>query len=161
MRGKFALFAFIAVSVVLAASAAHAATPTSPGKPTLTLNYLEIQTNFAATAKFTQNQPPKLGDRIWFHSELYNWNGSKRGAHVGHADVTVVILTPSIGQVSAVGYLPGGTIDVLGQSRNQRVDTFAVVGGTGRYATARGELIVRSLGGPNSNKSANTIRLWL
>jgi hypothetical protein len=156
---KLALFA--AVSALLAASVAHAATPSGPGKPTVTLNYLEIQTNFAATATFTRNQPPKLGDRIWFHSELYKWNGTKRGAHVGHADVTVVILTRNIGEVTAVGHLPGGTIAILGQSRNQRVDTFAVVGGTGRYATARGELIVRSFGGPNSNKSADTIRLWM
>ena len=153
------LVLFIAALGVLmsVASVAQAAGP--GGRPTLTLNYLEIQTHFAAT--IPQNQRPKFGDRFWFHSELYAWKAGRRGAHVGHADVSAVFLPSGVVEITAVGYLPGGTLTVVGQSANQRVSRFSVVGGTGRYATARGELITRTLGSENSNRSADTIRLWL
>jgi hypothetical protein len=76
---------------------------------------------------------------------------------------TVVYLAHGIGQVSAVGYFAGGTLDVAGESSfNSRNNTFAVIGGTGVYATARGELTIRTIGNiQNSNKSAQTLRLWM
>jgi hypothetical protein len=159
---KFALPAVVVMFAVLATSAAaHTATSSGPGKPTITLNLLDVQANSAATG--SQNQRPKLGDRFWFHNNTYKWNGTKRGALVGHTDGTVVVLAGSLAELSAVAYLPGGTLDALGQDNfNSPVNTFAVVGGTGIYATARGEVIVRSLGNPqNSNMSAITIRLWM
>ena len=160
MKTKFALLAFVAACVALSASAAASPAPGGPGKPTVTLNYLDVQTNGSAT--IPQNQRPKLGDRFWFQNNSYKWNGTKRGALFGHTDGTVVFLTATIGELSAVAYFPGGTLDALGQINfNNPVNTLAIVGGTGRYATARGEVIVRSLGGPNSNKSAITVRLWM
>ena len=156
---KLALLIAVFGVLMLAASIAQAAGPSAPGKPTMTLNYLEIQTNFATTS--AQNQRPRFGDRFWFHSELYAWKAGKRGAHIGHADVSAVFLPSNTVEITGVGYLPGGTLTVAGQSTNQRLSTFSVVGGTGRYATARGELSIRSLGGQNSNRSADTIRLWL
>jgi Dirigent-like protein len=154
---RLALLAFAAACVALSASASASPAVGGPGKPTVTLNYLEIQTNFAAT--ISQNQRPKLGDRFWFHSDFYKWNGTKRGAHIGHADVSAVFLPSNVAEIVAVGYLPGGTLTVVGESSNQRVNTLSVVGGTGRYATARGEIITRSIG--RSNSSADTIRLWM
>jgi hypothetical protein len=72
-------------------------------------------------------------------------------------------LTGNVGELSAVAYYPGGTLDALGQNNfNSSVNTFAIVGGTGIYATARGEVIVRNLGSPQtSNMSAITVRLWM
>jgi hypothetical protein len=155
---KLALF--LAVSAALAAPFAQAATPSGPGKPTVTLNFLDVQTNGSAT--IPQNQRPKLGDRFWFRDNTYKWNGTKRGALVGHTDGTAVFVAGSLGELSAVAHYPGGTLDALGEiSFNSPVNMLAVVGGTGIYATARGEVTVRSLGGPNSNRSAITVRLWL
>ena len=70
------------------------------------------------------------------------------------------VLGPQIQQRPS--YAPGGTLDALGQNNfNRPVNTFSIVGGTGRYATARGEVIVRSLGNPQtSNTSAITVRIW-
>ncbi len=155
---RFALF--MAVCAFLATSAAQAATPRGPGKPDVTINFLEIQTTFGGTV--SQNEPPKPGDRFWFHSEFYKWNGAKRGAHIGHVDTIGTFLgTPSnLVQITAVAYLPGGTISVLGNAGNGRLITLAVVGGTGAYATARGEVSIRNIGGQNSNMSADTVRLW-
>jgi hypothetical protein len=160
MKTKFTLLAFVAAFVALSASAAASPAAGGPGKPTVTLNYLDVQTNASAT--IPQNQRPKLGDRFWFHNNSYKWNGTKRGALLGHTDGTIVILAASLAELSAVAYYPGGTLDALGQIKfNSPVNTFAIVGGTGIYATARGEVIVHGLGGPNSNKSAITVRLWM
>jgi hypothetical protein len=157
---KLALLAAVASAPLLSASIAYAVTSSGPGKPTITLNVLDIQTNSAFTG--SQNQPPKLGDRVWFHNTTYKWNGAKRGAVFGHTDGTVVILAGNIGELSAVAHYPGGTLVAEGENNfNAPVNTFAIVGGTGIYATARGEAIVRSLGGPNSNKSAITVRIWM
>ena len=147
-----------AVCAMLAVPVAQAASPSGPGKPTVTLNFLEVQTSFGGT--ISANEPPKPGDRIWLHSEFYKWKGSKRGAHFGHADATGVFSGSRTLLITGVASLPGGTLSVAGLASQQRVTTFAVVGGTGIYATARGEVILRSLGGSNSNLSADTIRLW-
>ena len=108
------------------------------------------------------NEPPKPGDQFWFHSEFYKWKGARRGAHIGHVDTLGTFLGTgsNLVQITAVAYLPGGTISVLGNAGNGRVITLAVVGGTGAFATARGEVSIRNIGGQNSNTSADTVRLW-
>ena len=83
-------------------------------KPTITLNFIDVQTNSAFTG--SQNQRPKLGDRAWFRNNTYKWRAGKRGALVGHTDGTVVVLAGSLAELSAVAYLPGGTLDALGEN---------------------------------------------
>jgi hypothetical protein len=151
----------IAVCAVLLPTAAVSAASrglAAPGKPSITMHFLEIQTKFAAT--ISQNQAPKLGDRFWFHSEFYNWDGHKRGTHLGHGDASAVFLTAGILQLTGVATLPGGTITILGESGPGAGSTLAVVGGTGAYADARGEVTIQSIGGENSNESTDTVRLW-
>jgi dirigent-like protein len=61
-----------------------------------------------------------------------------------------------------VAYLPGGTLMIFGDnSLSARSQKLSVIGGTGIYATARGELLVRNIGGENTNNSAITVRLWM
>ena len=154
---KLALLAFIAACVALSASPAASPAAGGPGKPTITLNYIDITTSSART--ISENRPPKLGDLFSFHDEFYKWNGTKRGAHIGHADGTAVYLGHGMGQISGVGSFAGGTVNVAGElSFSSRTSTLAVIGGTGAYATARGELTIRTI---NSTKSAQTLRLWL
>jgi hypothetical protein len=149
----------IACGALCTGAAGSAATRTAgPGKPTATINFLEIETGFAASVP--ENEAPKLGDQFWSHSEFYKWNGGKRGAHFGHADAHIVFLNSDKAQITAVASLPGGTLSVVGLTGNQRVTTLPIVGGTGAYATARGEVVLRTIGGPNSNKSSDTIQLW-
>jgi hypothetical protein len=151
---------FLAVSAALAASVAQAATPSGPGKPTVTLHFFDLTTSGAAT--ISEHQRPKLGDRFFSHDNVYVWKGGKRGALVGHADTTFVVLAPNLGEVSGVATLPGGTPAIEGQTQfTGPTSTFPVIGGTGRYVTARGEVIVRTIGAPDSNRSAITVRLWM
>jgi hypothetical protein len=156
---KLALLAAACSALLLvAAVSASSRGLAGPGKPSVTMHFLEIQTKFAAT--MSQNRAPKLGDRFWFHSEFYNWHGGKRGSHLGHADTTAVFLTGGLAQITGVASLPGGTITVVGESGPQANSTLAIVGGTGAYATARGEVFLQSIGGENSNESSDTVRLW-
>jgi hypothetical protein len=111
---------YVASTACLAASSAQAATSPALGKPTLTLNFLDVQTSAGGTG--SENTAPKPGDRFWFHSEFYKWKGVKRGAHIGHVDATITFLPSGVGQLTAVAYLPGGTISVLGNVGNARVE---------------------------------------
>jgi len=157
---KLALFAaaFAALmSTAAAGSAAPGATATL-GPPTVTLHFLEIQTGFVSTGP--EGRRPQFGDRFSFHSEFYKWRNGKRGAHLGHADASGIALTHTM-QVTGVAWLPGGTLTVVGMEPNRPVTTLAVVGGTGIYATARGQVTFHSLGGPNSGRAADTVKLWL
>lgn len=135
---------------------AGAAAPS--GKPALVLNFLDINKNFVAN--WPQNRAPKFGDQGLFQDNVYTWHGAKPGRLVGHLNGSVTFLTPQLTRITVVATIPGGTITVFGDSGEGRVTTYSVLGGTGRYANMRGEAVVRTLGSPNSNNDAVTIRLW-
>jgi dirigent-like protein len=138
------------------ASAAGAAAPAA--KPALVLHFLDINKSFVAN--WPQNRAPKFGDEGLFQDAVYTWHGAKRGRLVGHLNGTITFLTPQLTRISVVAAIPGGTISVFGDAGEQRVTTYSVLGGTGRYAGMRGEAVVRTLGSPNSNNDSVTIKLW-
>jgi len=161
---KLVLFAAACAALLTTAAATTAAGASGSsrpvlGKPTVTMRFLEVQTGMTATGPL--NQRPTFGERFWFHSEFYKWNGTKRGAHLGHANSTGVVLPAEAMEITGVASLPGGTITVVGQGNLQRGATLAVVGGTGIYATARGEVVIQQLGGRDSTTSADVVRLWI
>jgi len=150
----------VAAAALLPAVASAAPSAAGPGKPTVVLHLLDVTTSYRAT--FPDNRAPSFGDRFAFHDKIYRWSGRKRGALVGHADITAVVIGPNLSRLSAIAYLPGGTLVVFGDnSLSARSQKLSVIGGTGIYATARGELIVRNIGGENSSNSAVTVRLWM
>jgi hypothetical protein len=154
------LLAAGAVAALLPVAASATASASGPGKPTVVLQFLDVTTSYAAT--FPDNRAPRFGDRFAFHDNIYRWNGPKRGPLVGHADITAVVIAPNLSRLSAVAYLPGGTLVVFGDnSLSARSQKLSVIGGTGIYATARGELTARNIGGDNSNNTAITARLWM
>jgi hypothetical protein len=150
--------ALVPTAATAAASVASGSSKPTLGKPTVTMRFLEVQTGMVATAPMSQR--PTFGERFWFHSDFYKWNGTRRGAHLGHANASGVVLPAETMEVTGVASLPGGTITVVGQEGMQRGSTLAVVGGTGVYATARGEVVIQPLGGDES-KSADVVRLWI
>jgi hypothetical protein len=152
----------VAVAAITAAAfvAAPAAVAAGPGKPTVVLHYLDVTTHFTAT--FPDNRAPAFGDHFAFTDDIYRWHGAKRGARVGHATIEAIVIGPNLSRLSAVAYLPGGTLVVYGDnSLSSRSQKLSVIGGTGIYATARGELLVRNIGGENTNTSAITVWLWM
>jgi hypothetical protein len=146
------------VAGLLAVAMTSISAGAAQGPPTTTLQFLDITASNGST--IPNNQAPKLGDTFSFRDIVYKWSGGKRGARVGHVDGTFTFISDSAASIEALAHLPGGTLVILGPSSNGPVTKLAVVGGTGSYAAARGDVTVRNLGGPNSNKSAITIRLW-
>jgi hypothetical protein len=156
---RLGVLALVLVCAGLAVSAAGASAATRSGSTVKTMHFLDLTTSFGESG--AQNQMPKAGDRFWFHDEVYTWQGAHRGAHVGHVNIVATVVAPNVAYITAVATLPGGTLSISGENNFAATgDRLAIVGGTGAYAGARGELITRDIGNPEtSNKTDITIRL--
>ena len=120
---------------------------------------------------FDFNQPPVGGDQFAFTHTLYRWAGTKQGARVGHLHVVGTFVTGfgprfthhALMLFDAQAYLPGGSVMAegyggLNPDGPTRL-TLPVIGGTGIYANARGQIKVRDLGNGNINKTSIAIHL--
>jgi hypothetical protein len=146
--------------LALAALLLTAALPAGATSPPTVMNLLDLTTR-QGTVGGTPNGPPAPGTIYTFHDVVFKWNGAKRGAAVGHVDGSVQFVSASYAPLSVVASLPGGQLVIVGNGASGgRVQRLAITGGTGSYAGARGEVIVRTIGGENSPKSAITLRIW-
>ena len=89
--------------------------------------------------------------------------GRAKGAVVGGDDATFTVLTSTQADLRVEVSLPGGTLRAGGRVRLGSVQTYAVTGGTGRFAHARGTGESRALaskwGGGNRRVSVYRLRL--
>jgi len=109
---------------------------------------------------FSEEAPPPLGGRFAFTDGLYEWAGAKRGNRVGRIEglCTFTNVNPSARAVTAyctaTAYLPKGRVLVAAFIRfaEEGPGTFivSVIGGTGRYANARGTATIKDLPSGNS-----------
>jgi hypothetical protein len=103
---------------------------------------------------------PSRGDVMRGRSRLLNdvaQLGSKAGAAVGGDTFTITLSSPTAGAVDAVVSLPGGTLRVKGAGSLTGATRFPVIGGTGRFAGARGTCAVAGSG----DATLNTYRVTL
>jgi hypothetical protein len=105
-----------------------------------------------------QNRAPSMGDQFVFTSELL----TRSGKHAGMLYATCTVMSGGKGTVSTCSGtfgLKGGQLaamtTLVGEAKTDRI---AIVGGTGIYAGARGEVISVNRG-QNSPFSDTTIRL--
>ena len=106
---------------------------------------------------FTEEAPPPLGGRFAFTDGLYEWAGTKRGNRVGRIEgfctTTNVTARSVTDYCAATAYLPRGRVLLAGFIRftEEGPGTFvvSVIGGTGRYANARGTATIKDL--PSGN----------
>jgi len=111
----------------------------SQGPPTGTLDFdfvagLERGVNPARGSK--ENQPPKAGDIITVRGPI-----SRDGKKVGVADGTLTFHGGRPTFVVVFTFNNGDQLVVEGATTNNSRSPSAVVGGTGAYAGARGELV--------------------
>lgn len=146
-----ALVAALAVLALLVAS------PASSQREPQVIRVLGIAEAFYPIRGFDEERAPTAGDSFSFEGSFYSWASRKR---VGRFQVLITVVTPRWGQLSATGSLPGGTVIVAGRTPLFEVplERYAITGGTGRYAGARGTLTVRILPGA-SDKNAMVFRL--
>jgi len=137
---------FVPLTLALFAAAigpASAAAPAAGGTPiSLVITVKSITTSIKRADK-----PPKgasKGDRYVYRDRLVNVGrqfGKPKGANVGGDAGLLTLTSASTGVMSGVATLPGGTIRFGGRVGSSPTP-FNVLGGTGRYAHARGVLIV-------------------
>jgi hypothetical protein len=121
---------------------------------------------------FAFDRPPVGGNQFAFTHTLYRWAGTKQGARIGRLHVVGTFVTdfgprfsrPALVLFDAQAFLPGGSVMTHGYGRLSPEEgparlTLPVVGGTGIYANARGQVTVRDLGNGNIEKTSITFRL--
>jgi hypothetical protein len=144
-------------AVLVAPCAAGAATPASGSPRALVV----IRVTSVTTGVVTTDRPPKgvsKGDRYVFRDRLLNAArqfGKPIGARVGGDRGSVVLTSKTNGVTRGVATLPDGTIRFGGNAGITAL-TYRILGGTGRYAHARGILVVGQGDSP-----LNTYRLSL
>lgn len=151
----------LALITVGAASLIAAAVALPAGESQRTIRFLEIaRTTQARLIDHNGNRQPDMGDSIVAASDLFRWDGSRRGARLGHLWRVCIFATPTTGNCTATVFLPDGTVRILGYVDFDRApDELAVVGGTGAYLGMRGSFISQPLGKGTSTSSSDLMRL--
>lgn len=149
---------FTLVAALAALLAASVAT-TSSAASGRTLELLGVSHSFA----LTPGPVPHVGSTMIFTDTIYNRAaqfGKKAGARVGSAEGVCTIVSGSKAQCTITAHLPNGELVVTGAMvvSEQQVShtTYAVTGGAGAYAGARGSVSSRDL---SQSKTAIDIHL--
>jgi hypothetical protein len=141
--------------VALASGAAVGATSAGSVSPPQVFDLLEVNGPQHGLNGFHFQRPPRAGDQIAQTDPLYEWTNGTRGARLGRVELIITSKTGvsrngSVALVVAQVFLPAGSLFAEGYARfgnSQAPSAFPVLGGTGAYATARGSVTSRALGG--------------
>jgi hypothetical protein len=150
------LLIVVAVSVVIVTAAVGA---NGGGVTTIRLVEKDKAFHFVDNAPLGgQNRPPSMGDQFVFTSELLTRSGKHAG--ILHATCTVTAggrntVSTCFGTFGLKGGQLAAMTTIVGETKKDRI---AIVGGTGIYAGARGEVISVDRG-ENTPYSDDTIRL--
>jgi hypothetical protein len=142
--------------VVIAALGAALAAPTAQGGR-LTI----VVTSVALSAKPVDVAPKgsSKGDTIEYRDRLLNAKqqfGRAKGAVVGSDHGTMTFTGAHTATFSGVAVLPGGTLELRGRVVSVgKSFAIPVSGGTGRFAKAKGYVLV----GPGAKRALNTYML--
>ena len=153
MRRLAGLIGLIA-PLALASTAAAASPASQTPRKTLVIVVKSI-----TTASIPHDKAPKgasKGDSVVLRDRLVNVRklfGKPAGATVGRDEGVLSFRSATSGTFEGMATLPGGTIRLHGVAQDG-TQSFSVTGGTGKYAHARGTVIVGSGTSP-----LNTYRL--
>jgi hypothetical protein len=154
-KTKRALAATTAIAAVSALAAGSGAWAT--GERAATLHLVEK----GGGLRFVDNAPKarhpydfSAGDVVIVTRDLFEPNGARAGS----LRLVCVATSPSVQQCAGTESLAGGTLEVAGLSAPNPATTAAVVGGTDRYAGARGTSVSRDRRG-NGDVADQTIEL--
>ena len=152
---------------VLAAATATAAglvvgvSPGAAGDPARVISLLSVQQGGSLIdVDRSGGKGPTLGDQYIFTDGLYQWQGTKRGKRIGTTHGIATITSPTTAFFTGTMSLPGGLIQGAGYFNfTAPVETIIVLGGTGKYSNAGGEVTITKLGGESSDNSTLVIHL--
>ena len=136
------------------------------GTRTITIRLISTGYEGKTVADRAPTRVVSKGDVIVVTSFLRNavaQLGRAKGAVVGGDNATFTVLTSTHADLRVEISLPGGTLRAGGRVRLGAVQTYAVTGGTGRFAHSRGTGESRALaskwGGGNQRMNVYRLRL--
>jgi hypothetical protein len=134
--------------------------PAAAGAGTVTIQVTSVLVSMKPID--TKPKGTSNGDRIIYRDTLVNavpQFGKKKGARVGSDQGTMTFTSAHSARFDGTARLPGGTVRIKGTVRaiSSNVLQIPVVGGTGRYASAKGTLTV----GPGEKEALNVYELKL
>jgi allene oxide cyclase len=130
-----------------------ASASTSRDRHVRVMRVLEVQTHQAFVD--VGKKGFSIGDQFMFTSVLKTLDGKRV---VGHTSITCTATLGNRADCNGTGWLPGGSVRVGQTLANGPNSVLAVVGGTGRYQGAGGQVSVHSL---SDTRSLDTIRIIL
>ena len=138
----------LVLATALAALLVAALATTSSAAPGRTLRLLSVQSSFA----MSPSPEPRPGSTMIFTATIYNRAaqfGKKAGARIGTSESVCTIVSESKAQCTITAHLPNGELVVTGamlvSEQNLSHSAFAITGGVGAYAGARGSVSSRDL----------------
>jgi len=160
-RSAFLIRAALALASVAGAGLLAAALARPASESQRTIRFLEIaRSTQTQLIDHNGNRRPDMGDSIAAASNLFRWEGSRRGARLGHIWRLCIFATRTTGNCSATVFLPDGIVRIVGYVDFDRApDELAVVGGTGAYLGMRGSFSSQPLGGGASARSSDLVHL--
>ena len=146
----------VAASLVIGVSVASGL-----AKPEI-LSFVDVEEDFKPLdPALIEQGPPPVGARFSFTEGLYEWAGTKRGKRAGRFEGLCTFTKVDVAAEAATSYcvatafLPRGHLLIAGFIRfaEEGPGKFVVpaIGGTGRYANARGTCTFREL--PSFNQA--------
>jgi hypothetical protein len=159
-RTRFLLRAALVLASVAGAALAGAALAHPGSESQRTIRFLEIARTAPQLVDHNGNGQPDIGDALAGASDVFRWEGSRRGGRLGHIWRLCILATRTTGNCAATVFLSDGTVRIYGYVDFDRApDELAVIGGTGAYLGMRGSFTVQPLGGQGSTRSSDFLRL--
>jgi hypothetical protein len=149
IRSLTLLGAGVAAAAALGAAGAAAGAHTPAGGRTL--QFVTAERLFTTVPAGSKAAPPQLGSRMLFEDVMFNrvaQFGKPRGARVGRAEgvCTLMSATRPEAQCLITAHVPDGQIVVAGEGDpGARITRYAVTGGIGAYANARGTVTATAI----------------
>jgi hypothetical protein len=144
-----ALAAVGAVAIVVAATGNASG---AAGSGTRTMTFLSIQQQFATVPPASKSAPPQVGTRFIFRDVSYNRAaqfGKPAGALIGRAEgvcTLIALAAKPAAQCMITAHLPDGQVVIAAEGDpGAKVTKYAIVGGIGAYANARGFVTATAL----------------
>lgn len=139
------------IATVIAA-AAIAALPADGASGPVTLSFLDVSVRATPVLAAAEGEP-RPGDRLFLADALYTWHGGRRGQRAGSTTATLTFMSPfgkrgATADLTGQVFLRGGSIRTAGVVQLREGPShfvLPIVGGTGRYAGARGTIESRDL----------------
>jgi hypothetical protein len=111
-----------------------------------------VQQHFTPVPALSRNEAPQVGLRFLFQDAAYNRGsqfGKPAGARIGRAEgvcTLIAVTRRPQAQCLITAHVPDGQIVLAGEGDpGAKVSRYAIVGGLGAYANARGWVVTTAL----------------